>query len=601
MNTQNITTTNPMSYDFNDIMDSAIRFMRTQDEWKDFDFTGSGIRELMRVLAYFSQQQAFQNNFMFSEANILSAQIPNNVYSFASSVLGYLPKGKRAARIIVPYINVHPDDDQHVLRKIIMDKDVRFYASKDGVTYQFSPSEVYEAELNADGYYRFENVELLQGIWHLSTYVVQSAYSVERFEIDEDNIDIDTLNTVMVKPSPTTDEYEVYRKFEDAYDLGSESKTFFVKKNRRGKYELEFGDDRLSKRLEYGNIVVAEYLVTEGAGGNRIYRISPSSSIGGYYNIEVGEAEGGSFGGDEPESIETTKIYAPLVFESQGAAVNSSSYEAIVKATFPNISDVVSWGGEDNDPVKYGYAFISAKPEDREFLSEDEKRRLIEILDERNVGSITPVYTDPTYIYINSDVEVRYNPNKTVLEPITLKIKIEDYIKKFSINQLERFRAKLDYSELNQYINSIDDSIQGNLLDVTLQRLIVPEVERSYAYSVNFSTELEPGTIRADGFRIVDENQFENAYTIEDDGRGVLYIWRTAPSGLRTRVRRSGTVDYVTGIVQISDFTPSYVFNIEGNIPIYAKPSVLGFYEAKRNNILILNNINVDLKVVVNV
>ena len=68
-------STNYSSNDFNDIMDSLVLFMKSQDEFTDMNFDGSAIRELLRVLAYNAQHQAFQNNFVYNELQIDSAQL----------------------------------------------------------------------------------------------------------------------------------------------------------------------------------------------------------------------------------------------------------------------------------------------------------------------------------------------------------------------------------------------------------------------------------------------------------------------------------------------------------------------------------------------
>jgi hypothetical protein len=259
------------SNDFNDILDSLVLFMRNQDEFKDMNFDGSAIRELLRVLAYNAQQQAFQNNFVYNELQLDTAQLRQNVTSIASR-LGYTPSSKTAARIKVNLV-VRPANPAGAPASLVLNRDSQFYATKDGQTYVFSPDQAYNSIL-AGNAYSFSNVTLLQGIWTINGFMVTTQYGAESYVVPNGDVDTNTLE-IAVRASESSGTQEIYNQFKTAYDLGATSKLFFLRENRDGLFEFKFGDNKFAQRLAFGNVITARYLVTKGAEGNNLSNLSP--------------------------------------------------------------------------------------------------------------------------------------------------------------------------------------------------------------------------------------------------------------------------------------------------------------------------------------
>ena len=99
------------SYDTDFLRESFISFIQQKEEFKNFNFDGSALKELVRLLAYDSQQSALQANFLANELNLDSADILNNVISQASK-LGYTPRSATAARIVVDIVVKAPESNQ---------------------------------------------------------------------------------------------------------------------------------------------------------------------------------------------------------------------------------------------------------------------------------------------------------------------------------------------------------------------------------------------------------------------------------------------------------------------------------------------------------
>ena len=109
--------------------------------------------------------------------------------------------------------------------------------------------------------------------------------------------------------------------------------------------------------------------------------------------------------GDDIESISSIKYFAPRIYSSQYRAVTSSDYESVLGYIYPNVESVTAFGGEEMSPPRFGKVFISVKPRNGDFLSDETKRELIQRLKSYAVAGIVPEFIDLKYLY----VELQYN------------------------------------------------------------------------------------------------------------------------------------------------------------------------------------------------
>lgn len=549
--------TTPSSYDFDDLMSSLVVFMQAQEEFKDYNFTGAGLRELMRLLSYNSQHNALQNQFAFSELNLDSAQLRQNVVSIVSN-LGYFTRGKTAARVTGDIVVV-PKDNPAAGTSLTMKKDARFFANRDGGAVFFSPSKEYSTVL-ADGVFTFKDVVLVQGTWMFQSFISTSNEAVEAFVIPDANVDVQTMQ-VQVRQTETSSAYDVFNKFRTAYDLGPAAKTYFVKENRDGLFELEFGDGKISTRVKFGNVIIVEYLSTGGDTGNDVSALTPANGIGSYFDIRVDLKGSKSYGGADVEDIASIKKTAPLAVAAQGNAVNSRDYIAVVNEIFPDAQSVASWGGEENRPPHYGYTFVSVALANGQTLDAYQKAALKKDLERYNVGSIDVIMVDPEYIYLVAETVIRYNPRATALAEVPFKAKVTDYIRRFSAEKLESFGSYFDKSRLYQFINQIDRSIQGNRTSIRYEKRFTPAINFSGTYSFDFSRSLTPGSLLIDNFIVSDSNSLNFSYFIAD-AAGVLKLSkRDLETDNVVPLADVGVVDYESGKIDLVNFNPISILN----------------------------------------
>lgn len=578
------------SNDFDSIMDSLTLFMRNQSEFKDMNFDGSAIRELLRVLAYNSQQQAFQNNFVYNELQLDTAQLRPNVTSIASR-LGYTPSSMTAAQMKFN-ITVTPSDVTTAQPTLVLERDTKFYATKDGQTYIFSPDNPYVATLT-DGKYVFTNVRLLQGIWTLNAFQVDTQYGNSSYTIPNLAVDTNTLE-IAVRASETSGTQEIYNQFKTAYDIGPTAKLYFLRENRDGAFEFKFGDNKFAKRLEYGNIITVRYLVTSGASGNNLMGLTPAASIGGYYNVAMTAIDTRSYGGADSEDIDSIRTLAPITFAASGNAVTPGDYVALTKKLFPDTKDAISWGGENNVPKRYGYTFLSVIPKNSEVLSNTQKEELADLLKQYNVGSITPVIVDPVYTYINVNTTVKYRTNNLSITTASLIVKLMDYCKIFSKEKLEKFGGALDMFELSSFVNNVDGAIRSNLTNVSYEKRFAPTLDVSGSYILDFAHSIAPGSVKVTNFRIADIDSDGYVYSMIDK-EGILSIIKTKGDSTVVLIDKAGKVDYAAGVVSIEGFKPNYMTDIYVKVacssPLSDDQSLFGV----RNSLLKINEVKVNL------
>ena len=70
---------NVTELDFDQIKQNLKNFMKSQSQFSDYDFEGSGLNVLMDVLAYNTHYNAMLAHFALNESFLDSAQIRGNV------------------------------------------------------------------------------------------------------------------------------------------------------------------------------------------------------------------------------------------------------------------------------------------------------------------------------------------------------------------------------------------------------------------------------------------------------------------------------------------------------------------------------------------
>ena len=551
--------------DFDDIKTNLKTYMKNQTEFSDYNFEGSGLSTLIDLLAYNTHYLAMNANMAINEAFLDTATLRSSVVSHAKT-LGYTP---RSARAPIAYISVLVNS---LPGSITVAKGTKFTTQINGTTYSFVTNEdVTETPLN--GVLRVNNLPIYEGTLVTAKYTVDSSDLEKRYVITDNRADTTTLK-VSVQNSASDLTTTSYTLATDISQVTAESAVYFLQEIEDGRFEVYFGDDVVGKGVSDGNIVILEYIVTNKTAANGASTFS-SSSVGGETNITIATLSAAA-GGAEPETIQSIKYNAPLDYASQGRAVTADDYKVILPQVYADTQAVQVWGGEDNDPPRYGQVFISVKTSSGTVLTEAQKEAIARTLDNYNVASVRPTIVDPETTKIKLTVNFKYNSNITTKSASDLETLVRTTISNYNTSDLEKFDGIFRYSKLSRLIDATDPSILSNITSLRIQKNFTPTLNTVIKYTINFSNALyHPhtghnamfgGIVSSSGFTISGN---ANTLYLDDDGNGNIRSYYLVGGTTRTYVDSAiGTINYTTGVIELPSLNVTSTSNSDGTITI---------------------------------
>lgn len=489
----NTTSIRITELDFNEIKTNLKNYLRSQSEFQDYDFEGSGMSVLLDILAYNTHYMGYYLNMVANEMFLDTAQLRNSILSHAKMV-NYIPSSRSGALAMINVTATPGTSEDTSATELTLDKYTKFLASDiDGLNYQFVALNSNTVTISNNSFY-FSNVYIKQGEVVTLQYATSPTNTKRRYTIPSSNVDTSTI-TVTVQESSTNTDIVVYNPVSDITTLTPNTAAYFLEENSDREYVVYFGDNILGRRPKDGNIVIITYIDTSGPIANNITTFRPVDRIGGKYrnNVSITSVMS-SFGGSERETIEQIRFRAPNHYVTQNRAVTKLDYETLILKDYPDMEAVSVWGGQENDPPIYGKVFISLKPKQNYFLTnvqkEEIKNRLIE---ERGVLTVTPEITDPDYVYLLLRGDVYYNPSLTNLTSEQIKQNVRAAILDYENTDLINFNSVFRKSKLQQQIEASEKSITGSDIKVFLQKRIALDTVQSRKYTLNLNVQLKKG------------------------------------------------------------------------------------------------------------
>jgi hypothetical protein len=237
--------------DFESIKSNLKTFLKSQPEFSDYNFDGSGLSILLDVLAYNTHYMGYYMNMMANEMFIDTAQLRQSVVSHAK-LLGYTPRSRVAsqATINVAFQEVVGGSNS----AMTLPKFTKFTsAPKDGKAYSFVTVEQRVVSKNNAGYFNFENLQIKEGnpVSYVFTYDSQTNEK-QVFVLPDVGVDTSTLS-VQIQKSADNYSIETFELAEDSTTVTSDSPVYYLEENRNGRYQISFGDGILGAALENGN------------------------------------------------------------------------------------------------------------------------------------------------------------------------------------------------------------------------------------------------------------------------------------------------------------------------------------------------------------
>ena len=306
---------------------------------------------------------------------------------------------------------------------------------------------------------------------------------------------------------------EPWTKYDSLYDMKVGTKGYLVKTGISGGLDIYFGNGSFGLIPATGASIGVEYLITEGVKGNLTgskdlnfkFETEGFDSLGNTYNLnkllESSFTTAPSMGSD-PESVELTKLIAPLQSHSFVLAT-PSNYESFLSRygmfSYLDAYNTTDDGYIDDDNVIYLFMLPDTARklsknndyfnlnQEEFFFSEDETNGILSVLEKSGQQMVTTEVkiVQPLAQYFRMDIKVRYfeGYDKTNLYTL-IRSKISEYL----INITRRDR--LPKSDIIAILEGIEGIDSVNVRFVSEKE----ETARRNGYYISKTTTVTPST-----------------------------------------------------------------------------------------------------------
>ena len=599
--------------DFDQIKTSIKDYLRSNSTFTDFDFEGSNFSVLIDTLAYNTYITAFNSNMIVNESFLDSATLRENVVSLASNI-GYLPRSRTASKAQISF----DVSTSTVTPTLTLKAGIVCVGSANDSTYTFAiPEDItantVESIVGNKTIYTasFNDIEVYQGIFLTKQFKYDGSLD-QRFVLNNSFVDTSTLRVYIKKETDTGIGIQ-YTLAPNIFNVGSDSKLYFLQEVQDENYELLFGDGIIGKKLgtessNDGDIITANYIVTDGRDGNGASVFSFSGTIinangaiidPGTVNITTNQS---SQNGSEIESINSIKYFAPRLYSSQYRAVTQRDYEAIIKTIYPDTESVSVVGGQDLDPPEFGTVQISIKPKNGSFVSDFNKEQILSDLKQYSVSGINQKIVDLKILYVELDSSVYYNYQQ-VSSVNDLKTSVINSLDTYSKSlDLNKFGGRFRYSKIQQIIDNTNTSITSNITKIIIRRdlkcVLNAFTQYELCFGNRFNVKPQGLNIKSTGFKIAGESstvylrdtpnitQNQSAITTSNEASnvfltrpnnitsttGILSLFKIVDGNPVTVAKEVGTVDYLKGEIILNTINITETSLPDGIVEIQAFP-----------------------------
>ena len=532
--------------DFFQIRDSLKEYLQNQNQFLDYDFDGSNLSTIIDLLAYNAFYNSYYYNMAISENFLDSATQRNSVVSHAKE-LNYIPSSRRSSRAVMNILFTSPSTESNILT---IPANTPLNGKCGNQVFTFLTDKAYSAirtDANENQFY-VENVIAYEG------RTVGEIITVDNPTLSNSFIDTESLKVTV--------NGEVFTYRTDIFGVKSDDKVFYIQAEPDGLYSVQFGENTFGVQPRTTDTIVANYRITSGEQANGVTSLTLVEGSLGEVTANV-TLQAKTLGGSFAEDIESIRKFAPRSLQVQERAVTKRDYEILLKQRFNNIRAISVYGGDEADPPQYGKAIISVDVAGVQGTSDIEVAAYRNYLAEKTPLTIEPVFVAAKFMYVNSVINVTYNPNITDKSSSAIRADIINRIIDYSNTNLNDFNITLRQSNLAAFIDSYDPSILGT--DIVSKPMIEysPTIGVLQNPSFSFNTQLQvPYALdTTKGFDNYSSSITTTTFRLEgvdvrliDNGIGEI-LAVTADSQSRTVFKREvGTVDYTTGRIALSNF-----------------------------------------------
>ena len=433
--------------------------------------TASPFSQILDVLSEITKLIFFYIEDATVEQNILTAQNPESIYGLARLAGHDAYRGSSATGEIKLRLNVSAATNI-AGDALNISKNTRIRSVSNKLEYVLKTSNDKFRIEKSDSEYIY--IPVVQGKVESQT-VTGTGEKLQSFNVlTKGNTDHHSVRVYVNS--------ELWTKYDSLYDMKVETKGYLVKTGVSGGLDIYFGNGSFGIIPQTGASINIEYVVTDGSAGNLTgskdltfkFVDEGFDSLGETYDLnEVLES---SFTvapkmGTDPESIELTKLIAPLQSHSFVLA-NPNAYEHFLSRygmfSYLDAYNTTDDGYLDDDNVIYLFMLPDTKRKltknkdyfnldlNEFFFSSDEKNDILQLLESSGRQMVTTEVkiVEPDLQYFRMDVKVRYfeGYNKATLAS-EMRAKISEYL--MNITRRDRL-PKSDIIAVLEAVEGID-------------------------------------------------------------------------------------------------------------------------------------------------
>ncbi len=569
---------NVTELDFEDIKLNLKNYLKSQTEFSDYNFEGSGLAVLVDMLAYNTHYNGMLAHMLANENFIDTAIKRESVVSIAKA-LGYTPRSYLGATATVT-VTVTPPTS-FTSTTLELSRNTSFTSSINGASYNFYPLESITASAQViDGVTKFVFTDLLlkEGTRTSNQFTVEAANPQGPYIIPNESIDASTIRA-RVQTSLADTSLTTWNKHTTLLDVKNDSRAYWVEEGIDGLTQLRFGDGVIGQKLEVDNVVIIDYIASSGAtpNGAKTFTAAGTISSGGE-TVSVATSSPAS-GGNIQETVDEIRFNAPRLNATRDRAVTEQDYKSLILQSNSNIQSVAVWGGEKNDPPMYGKVFISLNPVPGQIITEQDKDNIKNsIIDPKTPVAIIPEFVDPEYTYLQLEIDTTYDPKVTSLTKGEIETAVKLQVDNYFNNYLNKLNKSFYYSRLHDLINAQTPAIISTNIRLGLQKREKATLNKDHNYTVKFNQKLQPRELSSTYFDIEVSGATHKVLLQDTPGVGV-----TAPSYSGTGTVKAmgtdgflqaevGTIDYDSGTVSLPGLRIKKLYGTEKNLRINVTP-----------------------------
>jgi len=561
---------NYTNLDFDQVKTTLKDYLKSNSNFTDYDFEGSNLSTILDVLAYNTYISSYNANMVANEVFIDTATLRENIVALARNI-GYVPRSKKSSRATISFFvdtsNISPTPATITLHKGIVATTTGSFGNQSKTFCILDDISVPVFNNIAS----FDDISIYEGTLLSSNFTYSTRIPNQKFILPNSGVDT-SLISVTVKNNENSSALTKYSNQDSLFDIGGESKAYFLQEISDERYEIFFGDNIFGKALEEGNYITANYIVSDGDSGNGISSFQFSGRLTYTRNSQTYTVTSGisllttgltSSGGDTIESVESIRRYAPRIYAAQNRALTASDYETLIPAKiYPETESISVFGGEELIPPQYGKVFISIKPRTGDFLPNLIKQNIKSKLKKFAVAGIVPEILDLKYLYIEVDSKVYFNTNKAQ-SPAFVSSTVQTNTNKYAEStELNKYGARFKYSKFLKIVDDSHEAITSNITTLRMRRDLRVVLNGFAEYQIGFGNKFQVKdpdgfNIKTSAFKIdgISQDVYLGDLPRPNRETGTLFFFTLPNVGSQSPsiVRRNvGSIDYINGVITIN-------------------------------------------------